>query len=277
MYPHEDQTTFTYSRCARSEKNLQAAPHPFVPVSSQSSPPFYSWSLPSESGSISSLGSSPDIPSHTIPGYNYHCSDDQLPWGFPVARDQQDAHPHTLECPLGLTSFAPSPSIGDPRARLDRLFPRIRAFGVIYTDDAKTKLREGVRRRCFNCKATETTTWRRSSLSPGKLLCNRCGLFERTHRIARPESFPRRRRTRPASAFSAADFPPFSSDFSSGEQWQCENYLSSIVPLTQYPQPFDAVGGQSISQNTSWMTQNEAGPSSSTSQQLPMYRGNSQM
>jgi hypothetical protein len=139
-------------------------------VSSQSPPRFYSWGLPSESGSVSFSGSSPEIPSHTITGYNFHRSDDQLPWGFPVAGDQQDARSHPLEGPLDFT-FAPSPSIGDPRIRLDRLFPRIRAFGVVYTDDAKMKLGEGVRRRCFNCKAIETTTWRRSSLSPGKLVC----------------------------------------------------------------------------------------------------------
>ncbi|KAF8261724.1 hypothetical protein EI94DRAFT_1466769, partial [Lactarius quietus] len=63
----------------------------------------------------------------------------------------------------------------------------------IFTDDVNVKRGEGVQRWCFNCRATDTTTWRRSSLSPGKLLCNRCGLFERAHRIPRPERFPRRR------------------------------------------------------------------------------------
>lgn len=160
------------TRCAgngTSEKDFQATPHPIVPVSSQSPTRFYSWDLPSESGSVSSSGSSPEIPRHTITGYNYYRSDDQLPWGFPGAGDQQEARSHPLECPLDLT-FAQSPSIGDPRIILDRLYPRIRAFGVVYTDDAKMKLGEGVRRRCFNCKAIETTTWRRSSLSPGKLV-----------------------------------------------------------------------------------------------------------
>ncbi|KAH9967569.1 hypothetical protein BC827DRAFT_1089877, partial [Russula dissimulans] len=66
-------------------------------------------------------------------------------------------------------------------------------YEIIYTDDASMKLGNGVRRRCFNCGATETTTWRRSTISYGKLLCNRCGLYERTHFMARPKNFPRRR------------------------------------------------------------------------------------
>ncbi|KAI0247091.1 hypothetical protein BJV78DRAFT_1076851, partial [Lactifluus subvellereus] len=66
-------------------------------------------------------------------------------------------------------------------------------YEVIYTDDARMKLGDGIRRQCFNCGAVETVTWRRSMLSPGKLLCNKCGLFERTHGVPRPKTFPRRR------------------------------------------------------------------------------------
>ncbi|KAJ7913747.1 hypothetical protein B0H13DRAFT_465710, partial [Mycena leptocephala] len=62
---------------------------------------------------------------------------------------------------------------------------------AVYTDDVATKLsdRHGVRRRCFNCYTTDTSTWR-SNLSPGKVLCNKCGLFERTHSCPRPEQCP---------------------------------------------------------------------------------------
>ncbi|KAI0259389.1 hypothetical protein BC834DRAFT_814345, partial [Gloeopeniophorella convolvens] len=66
-------------------------------------------------------------------------------------------------------------------------------FNAVYTDDATTKLNDRVRRRCFNCCTTDTSTWRRSSLNPGKVLCNKCGLFERTHNRARPEQFPHKR------------------------------------------------------------------------------------
>ncbi|KAF8473679.1 hypothetical protein DFH94DRAFT_620391, partial [Russula ochroleuca] len=64
-----------------------------------------------------------------------------------------------------------------------------------YTDDAGLKLCDRIRRQCFNCRATATTTWRRSILNPGKLVCNKCGLFERTHAVPRPKTFPRRRRS----------------------------------------------------------------------------------
>lgn len=283
MSHHADPTTFA-CRCAHSEtseRTIQITPPAIasVPVSSQSQFRFHPWDISSESGSISSTGSesSPVIPSHTPTGYNYaHRSDDQPLWGYPITR--YDARPLPLEYPPDL-SFAPSPCIGDPRARLDQLFPRIRACEVVYTDDARMKLSEGVIRWCFNCRATGTTTWRRSSLSPGKLLCNRCGLFERTHRRPRPETFPRRRRARPAPG-GVLSTPGFSPPFGgAGEQWQCPNDHLFSSPLTPFLQPFDAVGGQSsISQSaSSWMTQNEAGPSSSPATGGQCYPGTSQL
>jgi hypothetical protein len=64
---------------------------------------------------------------------------------------------------------------------------------VVHTDDAATKLTDRVRRKCYNCRTTDTSTWRRSNLTPGKVLCNKCGLFERTHLRPRPEQFPHKR------------------------------------------------------------------------------------
>src|SRR5258707_6537322 len=40
--------------------------------------------------------------------------------------------------------------------------------------------------------STDTTkppSWRRSTLNPGKIVCNKCGLYERTHLRARPLRF----------------------------------------------------------------------------------------
>ncbi|KAJ7772320.1 hypothetical protein B0H16DRAFT_1235418, partial [Mycena metata] len=68
-----------------------------------------------------------------------------------------------------------------------------RTSAIIHTDDAATKLSDRVRRRCFNCCITDTSVWRRSILSPGKVLCNKCGLFERTHGRPRPDQFPHMR------------------------------------------------------------------------------------
>ncbi|KAH8993924.1 hypothetical protein EDB92DRAFT_1851639 [Lactarius akahatsu] len=240
MPHHTDQTTYDYS-CSLSlsetpERIFQAIPSTIVPVSCQSPVPFHSWDITPDSGSISSSTvSSPEIPSHTITGYNCpHRSNDQPPWGCSIAEHRYNPRSHPPGHPFELT-FAPS--ISGPRTtRLDQIYPRIGVFEVVYTDDAQRKLGEGVRRWCFNCRAVDTSTWRRSSLSQGKLLCNKCGLYERTHRVARPDKFPHKRRARPASA------PP------------C----------------------------TSWVTQNEAGPSSypamggqwyPTSQQQTMYHG----
>ncbi|KAF7291407.1 GATA-type domain-containing protein [Mycena indigotica] len=74
---------------------------------------------------------------------------------------------------------------------------------VVTTDDVAAKLGPLVRRRCFNCCTTDTSTWRRSTLSPGKVLCNKCGLFERTHSRPRPEQFPHKRVFRPVDPSAA--------------------------------------------------------------------------
>ncbi|KAJ7462044.1 hypothetical protein FB451DRAFT_477678 [Mycena latifolia] len=60
---------------------------------------------------------------------------------------------------------------------------------VQHTDDAASKETQYLRRRCFNCHTTEPPSWRRSTLHPGKIVCNKCGLYERTHLRARPLRF----------------------------------------------------------------------------------------
>ncbi|KAH9941484.1 hypothetical protein B0H21DRAFT_752553 [Amylocystis lapponica] len=79
---------------------------------------------------------------------------------------------------------------------------------VIHTDDAATKLSDRVRRKCYNCRTTDTSTWRRSSLTPGKVLCNKCGLFERTHSRPRPEQFPHKRGPLVTATFKSSRTPP---------------------------------------------------------------------
>lgn len=193
MYRHADSTTFSYrlfqfttsrvyiltTGCAHSElsaKNFHATPPATVPPSSQSPYRFYSLDFPDpEPGSLSSPVSCPDIPSCNTVGYDYlHPSDDQLPRSFSLTGDPRGARPTHLETLLD-PSFQPPSYIGtgDPRNRHNQFYPRIRTIEVVFTDDAKRKLGEGVHRWCFNCRATETTTWRRSSLSLGKLVCLR--------------------------------------------------------------------------------------------------------
>ncbi|KAI0307058.1 hypothetical protein B0F90DRAFT_1807756 [Multifurca ochricompacta] len=60
---------------------------------------------------------------------------------------------------------------------------------VQHTDDAASKETQYLRRRCFNCSQTEPPSWRRSTLNPGKIVCNKCGLYERTHLRPRPLRF----------------------------------------------------------------------------------------
>ncbi|KAJ7598132.1 hypothetical protein C8J56DRAFT_769335 [Mycena floridula] len=96
----------------------------------------------------------------------------------------------------------------------------------MYTEDAATKLSDRVRRRCFNCCTTDTSTWRRSNLNPGKVLCNKCGLFERTHSRPRPEQFPHKRGPLAASTLRSRSPPP--SNFSHG------NTLPPISPPYTY-------------------------------------------
>lgn len=57
---------------------------------------------------------------------------------------------------------------------------------IMHTDDAASKETANLRRKCYNCQTTEPPSWRRSTLTPGKIVCNRCGLYERTHLRPRP-------------------------------------------------------------------------------------------
>ncbi|KAI9448715.1 hypothetical protein BJY52DRAFT_1310921 [Lactarius psammicola] len=87
----------------------------------------------------------------------------------------------------------PSQLVGNSKGEVAYHISGGRNDQIFYTEDAHVKLTQSIHRQCFNCKATETSTWRRSLLSTGKLLCNKCGLFERTHSIPRPEKILRRK------------------------------------------------------------------------------------
>ncbi|EGN95211.1 hypothetical protein SERLA73DRAFT_187538 [Serpula lacrymans var. lacrymans S7.3] len=106
---------------------------------------------------------------------------------------------------------------------------------IVHTDDATTKLSDRVRRRCFNCCTTDTSTWRRSNLSPGKVLCNKCGLFERTHGRSRPDQFPHRRgplatsQVRSRTPPQSTQLPPISTHVTPLAPY---HYHPSIAPLS---------------------------------------------
>jgi hypothetical protein len=73
------------------------------------------------------------------------------------------------------TALATHPTIssqlgGNSRGEFVHLFSGDQSDQIFYTQDADVKVTRRVRRQCFNCKATETSTWRRSQLSVGKMV-----------------------------------------------------------------------------------------------------------
>ena len=95
-------------------------------------------------------------------GYHNHT------WTFSAPACRYDSH--VLWNPI-VHPLSPPQLVKARDGTSDESFPRFIGYGAIYTDDARMKLGDGIRRQCFNCRATETTTWRRSMLSSGKLVC----------------------------------------------------------------------------------------------------------
>jgi hypothetical protein len=127
-----------------------------------------SWHIPTVPDTSTAGSQASEQPAYTNPAYDftrpghYHHGREF----FPPSRGYYDARAleHPLEPPSASTQFA------SPRGMIDQRYPATTAYPVTYTDDAGLKLCDRVRRQCFNCKATTTTTWRRSMLSPGKLV-----------------------------------------------------------------------------------------------------------
>jgi GATA-binding protein len=85
--------------------------------------------------------------------------------------------------------FYRPPSTGDCHPMTMSYLSAHSGLPVQHTDDAASKETQYLRRRCFNCHTTEPPSWRRSTLNPGKIVCNKCGLYERTHLRPRPLRF----------------------------------------------------------------------------------------
>ncbi|KAK7044010.1 hypothetical protein VNI00_008180 [Paramarasmius palmivorus] len=150
-------------------------------------------------------------PIHYYPPPHHHQPNDPYPYPYP---------------PPSRHDYAPHNHAGYP-------IPGHQVQTIVYTEDAATKLSDRVRRRCFNCCTTDTSTWRRSNLSPGKVLCNKCGLFERTHSRPRPEQFPHKRGPLASSALGRGErSPPLTS-------------LPSTMPPPSLPSPPTSVASGS--------------------------------
>ncbi|KAF9498723.1 hypothetical protein BDN71DRAFT_1531101 [Pleurotus eryngii] len=202
-HPHQQQqqgmvyrrATFPYVRHDREDIHLypstqpflhhQPAQHNFYPDSASYYPPS-SWPVadiavkhedmtspqpqlivPSQSSQYNQQGF---FPQHALPAHHHHQHSQQQQHQTLLHHHQQhQQQQQQLPPPL---SYLPHSSMS-----------------VQHTDDAASKETQYLRRRCFNCHTTEPPSWRRSTLNPGKIVCNKCGLYERTHLRPRPLRF----------------------------------------------------------------------------------------
>jgi len=248
-----------------------AQPTPRLPIPTSSQLPLHSpsWYIPSETGSAlagSTAGSNLEHPAYRSKVFEYaprdrgnHC----YSWRFSSPPYGCDAH--VLRHPLG-HPLSPAQFVKAQDCASDEPFPRFMGYGKIFTDDARMKLGDGIRRQCYNCRATETTTWRRSTLSQGKLLCNKCGLFERTHAVPRPKSFPRRRRSRP-SVRPSMDPPAFGNE----GHYHFNDPLPNIPSSSYFPDAFSTGGGATTPRDMQWMTYDIPHTSSPSSHISPCH------
>ncbi|KAF9023183.1 hypothetical protein BDP27DRAFT_1074000 [Rhodocollybia butyracea] len=112
------------------------------------------------------------------------------PAGHPYYHQQQYIQHQHHHHPYGPPSSG-GPGMLGPMAGMAGIgYPHLPApLPIQHTDDAASKETQYLRRRCFNCHTTEPPSWRRSTLNPGKIVCNKCGLYERTHLRPRPLRF----------------------------------------------------------------------------------------
>ncbi|KAG8214968.1 hypothetical protein J3R82DRAFT_8364 [Butyriboletus roseoflavus] len=154
----------------------------------------------------------------------------------PEHRYSHDSHPYHVSPAYNSPPLSHASTGTRESSSLSYPLPGQNHYTIGYTDDAATKLSDRVRRRCFNCCTTDTSTWRRSNLSPGKVLCNKCGLFERTHGRSRPDQFPHRRgplatsMTRPRTPPQSTQLPPISTHVAPLAPYHYSH--PSIPPLT---------------------------------------------
>jgi hypothetical protein len=128
------------------------------------------WHIPSETGSVpdsSTSGSqNSEQPAYSNLPYDFSRQAEYC-YGRESLPPSRGYDARTLERPQVHPSA--SSQFTGQRSMMGQ-FVRTTSHPILYTDDAGLKLCDRVRRQCFNCRATATTTWRRSILSPGKLV-----------------------------------------------------------------------------------------------------------
>ncbi|KAG2102571.1 uncharacterized protein F5147DRAFT_746825 [Suillus discolor] len=180
------------------------------------------------------------------------------PRPHPEHRYSHDSHPYHVSSSYSSPALAHSAaSSGRDSSQLPYTLPGQSYHAIGYTDDAATKLSDRVRRRCFNCCTTDTSTWRRSNLNPGKVLCNKCGLFERTHGRSRPDQFPHRRGAlattamRPRTPPQTTHLPPISTHVPPLAPYHFSH--PSIAPLQSVPDSRRSQHPNTLPEIQSWI------------------------
>jgi hypothetical protein len=156
---------------------------PILPTAMTSHSPVSSPSWDRSSVSSAESGFVPDVPTaEPIPeqiGFggmyydhaqhsHYH---PRWEFKFPDPGHGHSASSRTLEHHSPDVRVVSSPQLVGSRGEFStRPLSRLGSDEISYTDEANSKISNRLRRRCFNCKAIETSTWRRSVLSPGKLV-----------------------------------------------------------------------------------------------------------
>ncbi len=183
---------YTDGETARLEGRV--CPSPILPITMASRSPVSSpsWDISSESSAES--GFVPDAPTSAEP------IPEQIGFGGMYYDHVQNGHyQHRWEfSDSGHGHSAPPRILAHPAARGIPVGPSP-SHVVSARDDASTAKRPRLRRGVAQCSVpgnwwvTEATYLSQMIDLTHPQLCNKCGLFERTHAIPRPQKFPRRR------------------------------------------------------------------------------------
>ena len=173
-------TRYADGDALRHEGRVDSSPILPITMTSHSPVSSPSWDLSSESSVESGLV--PDVPNaeriseqigfggmyyEQLQHSQYHPRWD---FKFPDPGHGQSVSSRSLEHPADFSVVSSPQLVGSRGEFSTRPLSGPGVDEISYTDEANTKISNRLRRRCFNCKATETSTWRRSVLSPGKLV-----------------------------------------------------------------------------------------------------------
>ncbi|WVR07259.1 hypothetical protein IAU60_004300 [Kwoniella sp. DSM 27419] len=197
--------------------------------------PSWSGSARASNGTISPLGMLAESQSHRL---------------VAVAEDRRSSTPGGQEINgdvwgrSGQSALDLSPG-SDPRSIEDEEVDVDRPLNIIYITDCEIKQTAEVKRMCFNCGTKSPPSWRKSILHIGKILCNKCGIFERTHHRPRPaqnDDQKLRKQSGPAQAHPLNISPAYRRDVTGGLQVMKDDSDGSPQPLDS---PFSNVPSQS--------------------------------